>query len=1087
MWVTGGCLVLAVLVSACGDPFFQDERPPHASHITLTYEVPSGTAHGSGGTAEAFHAVDEAYLQIRLDPDHAVHHEERVPVSPADGRIRLELLLELEDGRSTGELLVELRHQGDPLFTGGGAAVLDPGGTSRVDVELAPVVSDVVIQRDSPDVPTLVQLGATMQFQGHAIYASGHRVDGASVSWRSLTPSTVSVTGDGVAEAMAPGIGWVEASSEDHRDSIQVHVDPEVESVRLDPATMELLPGERGEIRATVLDPGGSELPNPVTWQSSDPGVAEVDSLGGVTAGIPGEATVTASVGSTQGTVQVVVGAQPPTLRTVGATAITFHGARLRAEINPMGLESELWFEWGTSAELEDARSTSPEVIEEGTQTLLRGVEIEGLEEAATVYFRPIASNAAGQSVGEVRSFTTTVELPVPADLRVELFQGEGLQASWGYDVGRLDDTEFELTYRRDEPGQDWTLLSRTMETSVTREEDLTAGISYQFRVRACRLGECSGWSPELTVNPVGSDVQVETLPVRQEEGVVQLAAEISDGGFQGTYRFYWSTDPDMEGGEFTPEREVPRAALLDDEPSGMSHGSQVGSQVHLVEEVLEGLEAGQTYYVLPLAEAQGQVVSGDVAMFIAGEPPPAVGDLSLTQGPFQASGIEVSWTYGEDPEGFELEARDGPAASWQPLVSLDGWERSYTRGSERLERDVEYGFRVRACSLAGGCSEPVEESLVLEERFLQVVTLPAQEITPFRAELHGEVGTEGMPGVFRFQVGQEPDLSDAILTPATEIATDAGDMESVAQVVELPEDGTTYYFRLWAENEAGEAVGEVLSFETPVHTPIPTALDVSAGFPGTTAGWSYPYEDALFTLEGRSITQGGDWVSLAQTELTNLSFSENLPGGEQYEFRVQGCRSGICSEWSESVELTVPQERVLPALSFQQTADPVRIPQESGQDLDVLWITEGDVSNGWSFPVTNVRALLMYIEVADAFDGPEPTEDDWVPIPWLDAQNLFGVDAPGVLTPVATGADVDLRLPLEPLVTDAQPLAGSGMEMGSSPGSILITETLDGGETVPTEVNFLVAEEIDWLRFRITLVGRLESTPLDEFVATPP
>lgn len=78
---------------------------------------------------------------------------------------------------------------------------------------------------------------------------------------------------------------------------------PEPASVAVDPAaTLLTRAGEETTFRARVLDAGGSPLPGvPVTWSSSDPGVAVVDGEGTATAVGPGTTWIRATAGRVEG------------------------------------------------------------------------------------------------------------------------------------------------------------------------------------------------------------------------------------------------------------------------------------------------------------------------------------------------------------------------------------------------------------------------------------------------------------------------------------------------------------------------------------------------------------------------------------------------------------------------------------------------------------------------------------------------------------------------------------------------------------------------------------------------------------------
>ena len=78
--------------------------------------------------------------------------------------------------------------------------------------------------------------------------------------------------------------------------------------VQVTPAAGTLEVGQQGQLRAAVLDPVGFDLAHrKVTWRSSDPSIATVNSTGLVTALAPGAVTIVAKSGAALGTAAITV------------------------------------------------------------------------------------------------------------------------------------------------------------------------------------------------------------------------------------------------------------------------------------------------------------------------------------------------------------------------------------------------------------------------------------------------------------------------------------------------------------------------------------------------------------------------------------------------------------------------------------------------------------------------------------------------------------------------------------------------------------------------------------------------------------
>jgi len=168
----------------------------------------------------------------------------------------------------------------------------------------------------SPATATLTSVGATQQLSATVRDAQGAVLAGAAVTWSSSNGSSASVSSTGLVEAMGEGTALITASSGSASGQATVSVQlpaPVAASVEITPAAVTLSSaGATEALTAVVRDSGGAEIAGaPVTWSSSDDGVATVSSSGVVTAVASGAATITATSGAAQGQAQVAVDLPP--------------------------------------------------------------------------------------------------------------------------------------------------------------------------------------------------------------------------------------------------------------------------------------------------------------------------------------------------------------------------------------------------------------------------------------------------------------------------------------------------------------------------------------------------------------------------------------------------------------------------------------------------------------------------------------------------------------------------------------------------------------------------------------------------------
>ncbi len=103
-----------------------------------------------------------------------------------------------------------------------------------------------------------------------------------------------------------------------------------------------------------------------------------------------------------------------PTVATDPATSVTTTGGVLNGSVNPNGLATNGWFEWGTDPGLLTFSVTPSQSVGSGTTSQAVAATLSGLASGTTYYFRVAASNSAGPSKGSIASFSTTAAAVAP-------------------------------------------------------------------------------------------------------------------------------------------------------------------------------------------------------------------------------------------------------------------------------------------------------------------------------------------------------------------------------------------------------------------------------------------------------------------------------------------------------------------------------------------------------------------------------------------------------------------------------------------------------------------------------------------------
>jgi hypothetical protein len=192
------------------------------------------------------------------------------------------------------------------------------GTRQGVTVSAGLTVSDATLSaiEVAPNKPTIAA-GTTQQFTATGTFSDGTSRDvshDASISWKSSNTDKATISGSGLASAVAAGTANITASIGEVSGSTTLTVSAAtLESVMLEPAATALAKGTTKQFKATAVfsDKSTQDVTGQASWSSSNGDVATVsddDGSKGLVAGkSKGDATVTAAYKSKQGSASVVV------------------------------------------------------------------------------------------------------------------------------------------------------------------------------------------------------------------------------------------------------------------------------------------------------------------------------------------------------------------------------------------------------------------------------------------------------------------------------------------------------------------------------------------------------------------------------------------------------------------------------------------------------------------------------------------------------------------------------------------------------------------------------------------------------------
>jgi hypothetical protein len=200
-----------------------------------------------------------------------------------------------------------------PRIAGAVAALLFAAAAACSE---SPVAPPVQVEKPlhaievTPGSATVLE-GYMTQLEVSLLAADGTTLPARPVTWSSGDTTIATVTQAGFVRAHRPGPVTIMAQREGRAGTAHLVVEAlRVTRITLSQTTVNVAYGQTVQVGATTGSQDGGYFPAKVTWTTSDPEIASVDSAGRITGGLPGTASVKARVGDV--VAEVVVYSQGP-------------------------------------------------------------------------------------------------------------------------------------------------------------------------------------------------------------------------------------------------------------------------------------------------------------------------------------------------------------------------------------------------------------------------------------------------------------------------------------------------------------------------------------------------------------------------------------------------------------------------------------------------------------------------------------------------------------------------------------------------------------------------------------------------------
>jgi uncharacterized repeat protein (TIGR01451 family) len=498
-----------------------------------------------------------------------------------------------------------------------------------------------------------------------------------------------------------------------------------------------------------------------------------------------------------------LVGQPPPTVQTLPASSITTGSAILNATVNPNGLETHAYFEYGTTTSY--GSTTALEDLGAGgaVQDLQYALN---LASGTTYHYRIDAYNSAGTSLGADVVFTTGTTQPPPT---VQTLPASSVTDSSAVLNGNVNPNGDSSTSAYFEYGLTTSYGTITTQTGIGATAQnfsatisgLTPSTTYHYRIDAANTGGSSrGADATFTTAavPVQPPPTVQTLGANlvTTNGAF-INATVNPNGADTDAYFEWGTTPSY-GNETT----------LEDLGSGTAVQS-INSYLTLA--------PSTTYYYRIVAYNSGGTSFGTDTNFTTlamPQPPPTVQvqpatlvttTTAVLNGTVNPNGADThaqfQWGATTSYGNTTILADVGSGSSSQNLQGKIG----------ALAPSTTYHYRIYADNSGGTSYSPDATFTTAAQPAPTATTEFATEILDTSAILNASVNPNGASTTVYFQYGTTTAYGQwtgsVILTgtAATNVSFTISGLPTL----------TFYYFRVVAYNSGGTSYGASSVFET--------------------------------------------------------------------------------------------------------------------------------------------------------------------------------------------------------------------------------------------------------------------------------
>jgi phosphodiesterase/alkaline phosphatase D-like protein len=512
-------------------------------------------------------------------------------------------------------------------------------------------------------------------------------------------------------------------------------------------------------------------------------------------------------------------GGGPPTATTNAASNVTSNSATLNGTVNPNGLATTVYFQWGTSTSY--GNTTPSQSIGSGTSNVNVSANLSGLSPNTTYHYRVVAYNSAGTRYGSNVSFTTTSTGGPPTATTNAASNVTSNSATLNGTVnpnGLATTVYFQwgtsTSYGNTTPSQ--SIGSGTSNVNVSANlSGLSPNTTYHYRVVAYNsAGTRYGSNVSFTTTSTGGPPTATTNAASNvTSNSATLNGTVNPNGLATTVYFQWGTSTSY--GNTTPSQSI---------GSGTSNVN--------VSANLSGLSPNTTYHYRVVAYNSAGTRYGSNVSFTTtstGGPPTATTNAASN---VTSNSATLNGTVNPNGLATTVYFQWGTSTSYgntTPSQSIGSGTSNVNVSANLsgLSPNTTYHYRVVAYNSAGTrYGSNVSFTTTSTGGPPTATTNAASNVTSNSATLNGTVNPNGLATTVYFQWGTSTSYGNT--TPSQSIGSGTSNVNVSANLSGLSPN-TTYHYRVVAYNSAGTRYGSNVSFTTTSTGGPPTATTNAA------------------------------------------------------------------------------------------------------------------------------------------------------------------------------------------------------------------------------------------------------------------